>query len=155
MLKIDQRMKQYVDHRDGGPLVLTHIYLLIGCTIPLALYRSEAIDFVDASLTPLSGVIILGIGDTMASLVGVKFGKRRWFQGTYKTIEGTLGATLSVSILCFAFWLLDAKANVNALLGALISMTCSCLLEAFTQQIDNLVLPLFHFALTALLQHQI
>ena len=27
-----------VDERDSGPVVLTHLYLLIGCTAPLWLY---------------------------------------------------------------------------------------------------------------------
>lgn len=75
---IDKFMRQFVDERDPGPLILTHIYLLIGCSIPLILTlpAHKGIDesseiWKNASLpaivAPFSGILILGLGDTAVS----------------------------------------------------------------------------------------
>ncbi|KAJ3212812.1 hypothetical protein HDU67_003617 [Dinochytrium kinnereticum] len=44
----------------------------------------------------LSGILTLGIGDTMASVMGQTFGKHKWFQ-TSKTIEGTVAFVISLA----------------------------------------------------------
>lgn len=57
-------MKTYLDSRDAGAFILTHIYLLLGSAFPLWLhlrwYEVHALHFMPA----LAGVIILGIGDS-------------------------------------------------------------------------------------------
>jgi dolichol kinase len=49
----------------------------------------------DLYLPSLCGVLMLGIGDTMASLVGVWLGRHRWF-GSSRSLEGTDAAVLSI-----------------------------------------------------------
>lgn len=47
-------------------------------------------------LPALAGVLVLGIGDAVASLVGSYWGRHHW-PGSPKTYEGTLGeATISI-----------------------------------------------------------
>ena len=67
-------MAPYTDDRDDGPLILTHIYLLLGCAIPLWLCGAGSPDGHAASagfqrgfnrygLSSYAGIVSLGIGD--------------------------------------------------------------------------------------------
>lgn len=62
-------LRRFTDSRDSGPLILTHIYLLLGCAFPTWL-NDPWIGFYHQylyynALIPLCGVLMLGIGDTM------------------------------------------------------------------------------------------
>ncbi|KAG0098264.1 hypothetical protein BGZ93_000636 [Podila epicladia] len=78
----------FLDERDGGPIILSHLYLLMGCAAPVWLAEHHI-------LAGLSGIFALGVGDAMASIVGKRFGRHRW-PGTIKTVEGTLAFVASV-----------------------------------------------------------
>jgi dolichol kinase len=80
----------FLDARDGGPIILSHLYLLMGCAAPVWLAEQHI-------LAGLSGIFALGVGDAMASIVGKRFGRHRW-PGTIKTVEGTIAFVLSVMI---------------------------------------------------------
>lgn len=58
---------------------------------------SELIFDWNVYLPALCGVLVLGIGDSMASLVGVWLGRIRWFE-TKRTVEGSLAAILCIMI---------------------------------------------------------
>jgi dolichol kinase len=143
--KLEKTFRRFTDERDGGTLILTHSYLLFGCAIPLWMDNNP-------SFTSLLGIIVLGIGDTMASVFGVSFGKTKW-PSSKKSVEGTLGLFF-LFLNCF----LGAIASMLTL-GFLLSNVVQvetfpfifstilvALLEAFTEQIDNLCLPLFYVA---------
>src|SRR5690606_34478248 len=79
----------YVDGRDfRGPVVISHIFLLIGCAIPLwlalaALPRtgtgySAGWELRTRDVSMVSGVICVGLGDAAASLIGRRYGHRKW-----------------------------------------------------------------------------
>ncbi|CAG8446535.1 11147_t:CDS:10 [Ambispora gerdemannii] len=74
-------LSEFVDNRDAGPAILSHIYLLVGCAGCVWLKGNSKI-------AGLSGILTLGLGDSMASIIGRKYGRRRW-HGTSKTFEGT------------------------------------------------------------------
>jgi dolichol kinase len=99
----------YVDGRDlRGPVVISHIFLLIGCAIPLwlslaAVPRSGTgclkgweVDFRDVSM--VSGVICVGMGDAAASLIGRRYGRHKWFWSGGKSIEGSLAFATAVTM---------------------------------------------------------
>ena len=104
----------YVDGRDHrGPVIVSHIFLLIGCAIPLWLSLAAAkrtdrlpwygweISTRDVSM--VSGVICVGMGDAAASLFGRRFGRRRWVWGGGKSLEGSLAFAVAVVLgLLFA-----------------------------------------------------
>eukprot|EP00124_Ichthyophonus_hoferi_P003160 Ihof_evm6s259 gene=Ihof_evmTU6s259 len=96
-------MQQYADQRDQGPAILSHIYLLLGCAMPVWLHLTIS-GCQDLSacqrIAPYSGLISLGIGDTFASVVGSCYGKRRWHAYTSKTMAGTAAAVISQTVTC-------------------------------------------------------
>jgi dolichol kinase len=140
-------MYQFVDERDGGAVILTHLYLLLGCAAPLWLHYSllpsqpTRLELLPA----LSGVLVLGVGDSAASLFGVALGRSRWGGGSHKTIEGSLAMFFAV-VGCAGAIAPDAVAHR----GLWAASALATLVEAWTDQIDNLILPLvFYSALVA------
>lgn len=94
---------RFQDSQDAGPVVLTHIYLLVGCAAPLWLDRGlaprEAPGPGGASLPAYAGLLAVGVGDAFASVVGARFGRLRW-PGTRKTVEGTAASALAQVAAC-------------------------------------------------------
>ncbi|KAG1653932.1 Sodium- and chloride-dependent GABA transporter ine [Nymphon striatum] len=159
---IQSSFKKLLDEKDQGFLVLSHIYLLLGCALPIWIlpYFQESSKSVSFSikhlfhhpeiLPALSGVICLGIGDTFASVVGSLYGRHHW-PGSKKTVEGTIFAI--ISMLGFIF-LLDHLSFVDLgqipkfwLAGCVI---LTGILEAVTDQVDNLILPLFFYTMVSI-----
>ncbi|KAL6045949.1 dolichol kinase [Balamuthia mandrillaris] len=148
---IHQFMHSFIDSRDLGFFFLTHIHLLLGCAIPVWFFSSPLSYPPPPTsfyrLLPFVGVLIVGIGDSLASLVGRCFGSCKWPR-TKKTVEGTASAVVGV-LLCSAvlLWWMDVGLfDFYQWRGLVWATTSACLLEAFTLQIDNLVLPMYFFS---------
>ncbi|KAF4120582.1 Dolichol kinase [Geosmithia morbida] len=104
----------YVDGRDfRGPVVISHIFLLVGCAVPLwlalaTLPRSGAgcsrgWELPSREVSMVSGVVCVGLGDAAASLIGRRYGHRKWLWGGGKSLEGSLAFALAVAAgLAFA-----------------------------------------------------
>ncbi|KAL2068898.1 hypothetical protein VTL71DRAFT_15236 [Oculimacula yallundae] len=99
----------YVDGRDlKGPVVISHIFLLIGCAIPLwlslgTLPRTGTGAFLGwevpiREVSMVSGVICVGMGDAAASLIGRRYGRRKWLWGGGKSIEGSVAFATAVGL---------------------------------------------------------
>ncbi|CAL3963404.1 unnamed protein product [Diplocarpon coronariae] len=99
----------YVDGRDlKGPVVISHIFLLIGCAIPLWLSLGTlprtGTDYLAGWEVPtrevsmVSGVICVGMGDAAASLIGRRYGRRKWLWGGGKSIEGSIAFATAVGL---------------------------------------------------------
>ncbi len=99
----------YVDGRDlKGPVVISHIFLLIGCAIPLwlslgSLPRTgknylEGWEVPIREVSMVSGVICVGMGDAAASLIGRRYGRHKWIWGGGKSIEGSLAFATAVGL---------------------------------------------------------
>lgn len=91
---VDRLMAPLADSRDSGPLLLSHLALLVGVAAPLWLRGREhhhRHTDVGALLWPFAGLLSVGIGDSAASLVGVYLGRRKLVPGTAKSVEGTAG----------------------------------------------------------------
>ncbi|TIA93649.1 hypothetical protein E3P99_00091 [Wallemia hederae] len=85
--KIHVFMSEFVDEKDSGAAILSHFYLLTGSMMCLWMENGRTLD-------NLSGVLVLGVGDAMASIVGKKIGKHRWTRLSKKSVEGTIGFAL-------------------------------------------------------------
>ncbi|GAA5892804.1 hypothetical protein JCM5296_006011 [Sporobolomyces johnsonii] len=132
---------EFVDSKDSGPVILSHFYLLTGCAGGLWLEGT--------GINRFTGVLVLGIGDSLASIVGKLVGRVRW-PGTSKTVEGT-GAFI-VSIV-FCAWLLRLVGLVEPFSMAryVLAVTLSALLEAASAQNDNLIIPIYTWSVVSLL----
>ncbi|GMG98774.1 hypothetical protein Nepgr_000614 [Nepenthes gracilis] len=143
---IHQFMSAFTDHRDSDILIVSHFSLLLGCALPM--WMSSG--FNDRPLAPFAGILSLGIGDTMASVVGHKYGVLRWSKSGKKTIEGTAAGITSVLAACSV--LLPLLASTGYILtqnwySILLAVIISGLLEAYTAQLDNAFIPLVFYSL--------
>ncbi|XP_032563857.1 dolichol kinase [Chiroxiphia lanceolata] len=137
----------FLDERDSGPLILTHIYLLLGMSLPVWLFPRSCAPKGTLSgagaLVPYSGVLAVGVGDTIASVFGSTMGEIKW-PGTKKTFEGTMTAIFAQIIAVALILIFDSSVNLNSSYAwILASVSLVSLLEAYTTQIDNLLLPLY------------
>ncbi|KAH9374087.1 hypothetical protein HPB48_005356 [Haemaphysalis longicornis] len=141
----------FLDEKDAGKLILTPIYLFVGCATPLLLFPGQ-FEAREKTLVLLSGTVVLGVGDTAASVVGSRLGKHHW-PGTSKTVEGTLAAIIAQFSFYLPLLLLTAVQSVwhiSTALLAVILCLASCL-EAFTTQVDNIALPVYVYPMMAAL----
>ncbi|KAL0390076.1 UNVERIFIED_CONTAM: Dolichol kinase EVAN [Sesamum calycinum] len=146
---VHQFMNAFTDHRDSDLLIVSHFSLLLGCALPIWLSSG----FSDRPLAPFAGILSLGIGDTMASMVGHKYGVLRWSKTGKKTIEGTAAGITSVLAACFILLpLLAATGYIFTLqwFSLIVAVTISGLLEAYTAQLDNAFIPLVFYSLLCL-----
>ncbi|KAI4905001.1 hypothetical protein NFI96_002147 [Prochilodus magdalenae] len=137
----------FLDERDSGPLIFTHIYLLLGVSLPLWLSPAPCIPKGGmggaGGLVPYAGVLAVGVGDTVASVFGSTVGEIRW-PGTKKTFEGTATSVFAQVIAVVIFLIADGSINLNASYSWVVgSIAMVAMLEAYTSQIDNLLLPLY------------
>jgi dolichol kinase len=99
----------YVDGRDlKGPVVISHIFLLIGCAIPLWLSLGHlprtgsgclsGWEVPRREVSMVSGVICVGLGDAAASLIGRRYGRHKWIWGGGKSIEGSIAFATAVGL---------------------------------------------------------
>ncbi|XP_053552162.1 dolichol kinase [Bombina bombina] len=135
----------FLDERDSGPLILTHIYLLLGMSLPVWLFPRVCAASLSgpSTLLPYAGVLAVGVGDTMASVMGSALGEIKW-PGTKKTFEGTMMSIFAQIITVALILIFDTNVSMNGgYTWILASITLVSFLEAFTTQIDNLFLPLY------------
>ncbi|PHH82560.1 hypothetical protein CDD82_5580 [Ophiocordyceps australis] len=156
----------YVDGRDfRGPVVISHIFLLIGCAIPLwlalaALPRTgngpwTGWELPTRDVSMVAGVVCVGLGDAAASLIGRRYGHHKWFWGGGKSLEGSAAFAFAVfaGLVAAAAWLrlggwpiTDGEAKTDMLVTASkagICATMSSLTEAvLTGGNDNVIVPI-------------
>ena len=156
---------------DLGPLILSHIYLIVGCALPLWLTRPSALQvhkglseqqmimIVMSWLSASSGIVATGIADALAAVFGKRFGRHRWVSGQShfrKTVEGTLGCLLGcflgwaviLLLLCvsdssFVEFILQSRHFESITRAIIMCSFGASMLEAVSCQNDNLLLPLF------------
>ncbi|KAJ3394331.1 hypothetical protein HDU92_007023 [Lobulomyces angularis] len=141
----------FVDSKDSGPAILSHIYLIIGCALPVWISRFRGISF---SVSGLCGIITLGVGDSMASVFGQKFGRYKW-PNSNKTIEGSVAFVLSVFFI-YTIILIKAVPDFNYLevVKIFVISVITALLEGISNQNDNVILPLFMMSLVNMLNYE-
>uniref|UniRef100_A0A3Q3NAF1 dolichol kinase n=1 Tax=Labrus bergylta TaxID=56723 RepID=A0A3Q3NAF1_9LABR len=149
-----QVLTLFLDERDSGPLILTHVYLLLGMSLPIWLFPGpcapKGVLPGAGGLVPYAGVLAVGVGDTVASIFGSTMGEIRW-PGTKKTMEGTATSVFAQIIAVAMFLIFDGSINLNSSYSWIVgSVTLVAMLEAYTSQIDNLLLPLYLFILLLL-----
>lgn len=140
-------LKAFTDSRDSGVLIISHFSLLLGCAIPV--WLSSTLN--PQPLAAYAGILSLGIGDTMASVIGYNYGSLRLNNWSKKTLEGTIAGILSTIgaslILSFCY---RTPPPVGNFWSIVIGATGAGLVEAFTSQLDNAFVPIIFYALLSL-----
>lgn len=150
----------YVDGRDHrGPVVVSHIFLLIGCAIPLWLssaaarrHEAEEWELSYRDISMVSGVICVGMGDAAASLIGRRFGRTKWYWAGGKSLEGSAAFALAVMTGLMASWIWlrlggwvqfrAAELPWAALTALTAGLGASLMESTLTAANDNVVVPI-------------
>lgn len=120
---------------DNRYLTLSQIYLLVGAFLPLWLIPDKSNP---SKLATSSGLISVGVGDTAAAVFGTFFGRHK-LGNTGKTVEGFLGNLIAM----IAFKLIWMGYNgFNENMSFLLASFSVAVVEALTENCDNLILPL-------------
>ena len=150
-------LDQTKDEADDSKFVISHIALVAGCAMPLWIIQyynffcagdNTSLPFSFNVLVGLWGVWVLGIGDAMGAIIGKSFGRYKWGSNS-RTMEGSMAMFLSLCLSCGMTTLFTSNPTMYAephiaysvavWLPAVLFVT---LIEAYTLQIDNIVLPL-------------
>ena len=142
---INEAFARFTDEKDQGSLILTNIYLLVGIFLPLWF----TCDLKSANkLVLLSGVLSVGVGDSAASFIGSRYGRIKWPRSNNKTIEGTVSSIIAQLVVLEFFVLTNLLEYHNLLdLSVWFPILFTSLVEAYTTQVDNVVLPLIMYIL--------
>lgn len=145
---ISQTFDTFLDEKDGGTLILSHLYLLVGVASPLWLHPCPLGDMPTDSrsvLPSLAGVLAVGVGDTAASVGGTYLGRKHW-SGTKKTVEGSICGVVAQMLAVLALVATGfVEVSVASWGRLLVSTSLVAVVEALTDQVDNMVLPLLLF----------
>lgn len=109
-------LQPFVDGRDlKGPVVVSHVFLLLGCGAGWWLTLAAAPDAIAVGISDnhdgdgwdwgsrktdlsfVSGVVSVGLGDAAASLVGRRFGRTKWGWRGAKSLEGSVAFMVAVT----------------------------------------------------------
>ncbi|KAH7318403.1 hypothetical protein B0I35DRAFT_451284 [Stachybotrys elegans] len=152
----------YVDGRDfRGPVVISHIFLLIGCAIPLWLALASlprtgsgywaGWEVPTREVSMVSGVICVGLGDAAASLIGRRFGHRKWLWGGGKSLEGSVAfaAAVFAGLMAASAWVrlgrwpvVEQMSHTTSARNAAVCASIASLTEAvLTGGNDNVIVP--------------
>lgn len=132
-------MNEFLDQKDSGTAILSHFYLLTGCAGSVWLEGPSQLD-------QYTGILALGVGDAMASIVGKRIGRYRWFAGSPKTVEGSMAFVFSLVMCAWCLRLFGLVEDFSMLRYAAV-VTLVSVLEGLTDQNDNLTLPLYMWSM--------
>jgi len=140
---IHKTVIQFKSSQDTGKFVLTPLYLLLGCSLPIWLDFLKNSSATKPPISSFSGILSVGIGDAAASVIGSKFGRHKVF-GTKKSVEGFLA---SVVFQCFTIFIFQCFNLYNLDCRVFAAIFIVSIAELVTKEIDNLVLPLFMYVM--------
>lgn len=158
-------IRNFLDERDNGSLVVSHLNLLLGTSLPIWLknivtYDQNNFQFISSYQAILvnCGLISIGIGDTIACIFGIKFGKhsKKVFDSN-KTLIGMFSSFFVQFFVFFFIFYFNIESSINIFqllfsthsIFILIISFLSSLLELLTSQNDNLMIPLILFPVIA------
>ncbi|KAG7530876.1 hypothetical protein FFLO_04739 [Filobasidium floriforme] len=140
-------LNEFLDKKDSGTAILSHFYLLTGCAGGI---------WLDSPRTILSlvGVFSLGVGDalvtsvlaTQASIVGKRIGRIRWSTSSGKTVEGSLAFLGSLVLAGTSLSMTGIIDPFSVTRYTMLALALS-LMEAVSEQNDNLILPIWGWCL--------
>ena len=109
-------------------MFITPITLHLAMAVPVWIF--------DKNILSVLGVISIGIGDSFAGIVGIRYGSLKWSRNSKKSVQGTLASIISQFLFVY---LVFGSDSFNDLFVPII---VGSLIESFTNHIDNLIVPL-------------
>jgi len=156
---LDDWLRPFTADVDKGPVIYSPMTLLLGCVLPLFVLGAPSKNNIFSYVLASSGILVLGVTDAMAAVVGSAYGRHRWHSSSVtlgsKSVEGTVAAFLSTFIAAFILILSVRVAIPNPHSGdsvlfwlpsVLLSSLCVALYEALCPIHDNLTLPVYFLA---------
>lgn len=144
----------FLDSRDWGNIIFSHISLVASFGIPIwilnmfsflkddscvTLYKT-ALPHLDLFLH--SGMLTVGVGDTLAAFVGCFAGKTHLFHKK-KTLEGSLAAVVGMVVYAMV---LNRFTDILDSVSALFAAICVAVVELVSIERDNTILPVVFMA---------
>ena len=145
--------KSLIDPNKDDPnnILFSHMFLVLGCALPLWIQQSHCTGSNDNTATTIKvilsqwGVLSLGVGDAMGAIVGTYYGKHRWGRNR-RTLEGSAAMWMSMMLTGGTMLVLlsdyDSLSSASSWSALLVATTFSTFIEAYTLQMDNIMLPL-------------
>jgi dolichol kinase len=98
---IDFFFTLFTDSREQGYLVTSHLQLLLGCALPsllcfIVVDGGQPDGIIKA--WSISGILLLGVGDSVSAILGKAIGNARWRKENMKTVEGSFYGTMGTSL---------------------------------------------------------
>lgn len=139
--KIAALFASFLDSKDQGEWVTSYIYLVLGVGAPLWMTNLDI-----TRETSYLGLITLGFGDSLASLVGRRFGATKW-PSSEKSMEGSLAFVVG-SIIGFGIVDFFVATQGIELMGCnwinrIVVIILVAGFEGFVTVNDNLFVPVF------------
>ena len=120
-------------------IIVSHMSLLVGCGLSIWVWSiNPHLDKIVAYL----GLMTLGVGDSLAAIIGSIFGKRKWSKSK-KTYLGSFSAW--IGMICFygLCMLLDTTITLNCISKVILTCFCTVIAEVTIEGNDNFILPFF------------
>ena len=138
---LTSKLTPFLDSKDGGQLILTNVYLLVGMSLPLWLDPAGPAAGGASRLQLYCGLIAVGVADTAAAVLGSAVGRIRWTAGSGRTVDGSCAALVSswLTVLLLSQLGGVVVTSWSAVMAAIAAVVVT---EAFSCQVDNLTLPL-------------
>lgn len=135
----------FIDSRENpSHFLLSHIYLLVGIALPVWLDSAHRRQNSSGAILPHLGWISIGIGDSMGAIIGTYCGKNNW-RGSSRTLEGSLAMLVAMVVSLIIVTHTSTYINNPIIVTSIIvASTLTTLMEAFTSENDNLLLPLHY-----------
>lgn len=128
---LDSSLRTFADFRDErGPVIFSYIYLMIGITFPILVKDSVV------------GLVVLGVGDSLASIVGSEYGLIRWGKSS-KTVEGTMTFVIATYGVCALLKCMDWFFVDKSFHSLLLTCVLSGVLEGNSDLNDNILIPAY------------
>ncbi|QEU60781.1 Sec59 [Kluyveromyces lactis] len=128
---LDKHLRSFADFRDEkGPIIISYLYFIIGISLPFLINGS------------IIGIISLGVGDSLASIIGKKFGRNRW-PNTCKTFEGTFAFIAATGITTVIMKVYFNFFTEVSFMNLVLVCFLAGILEGNSTLNDNLLIPTF------------
>lgn len=124
---------RFVDERDRGSLITTHLHLLLGFGLPVLIGWGIQIEHpnLPQRFIPWTGVVMVGVSDAAAALFGKKIGRHKLSKNCKKTYEGAIAFIISglATVFFLHTWVIQIADTGRELVAIVIAICAGAVYE--------------------------